>query len=70
LEGRALVAAMTGRLKEGTIVVIRSFDDVPEHRFRIDTVEDDCVTGIALDGPFAGRYGEPYLELIKSVCSD
>ena len=61
---------MIGDLKEGAIVVLRAFDDVPEHRFQIQTVEEDCVTGIALDGPLAGYYGEPSLEQIKSVCSD
>jgi hypothetical protein len=49
------------------VVVIRAFDDVPEHLFRIHSVEEDRVTGEALDGPFAGAYGEPPLELIKSV---
>ena len=61
---------MTGELKEGITVVLRAFDDVPEHRFQVETVEEDCVTGIALDGPLAGQYGEPPLELIKSICSD
>ncbi|SDJ39115.1 hypothetical protein [Lutimaribacter saemankumensis] len=53
-------------LKPDAVVVIRAFDDVPEHLFRIDTVEEDHVTGMALTGPFAGHYGEPSLDLIKS----
>lgn len=57
-------------LKLGSIVVIEAFDDVPEHRFTIETVEEDCVTGIALDGPLAGYYGEPSLGQIKSVSTD
>lgn len=57
-------------LSAGTIVVLHAFDDVPEHRFRIETVEEDCVTGFALDGPLAGHYGEPSFEMIKSVSTD
>ena len=53
-------------LKPNAVVVIRAFDDVPEHLFRIHSVEQDCVTGIALTGPLAGSYGEPPLELIKT----
>ena len=49
---------------EGDIVVVAGFDDVPEHLFRIETVEDDLVTGIALTGPLAGSYGEPAIEMI------
>jgi len=39
------------------VVVIRAFDDVPEHLFLIHSVEEDRVTGVALTGPFAGSYG-------------
>lgn len=53
-------------LKPESVVVIRAFDDVPEHLFEIHTIEDDCVTGIALTGPLAGSYGEPPLELVKA----
>lgn len=54
-------------VEAGSIVVIRAFDDVPAHRFQVHTVEEDCVTGIALDGPLAGHYGEPPLDLIASI---
>jgi hypothetical protein len=54
-------------LREGCTVVVLAFDDVPEHLFLVQTVEDDCVTGIALSGPLAGSYGEPPIELIKGV---
>ncbi|TMV09988.1 hypothetical protein FGK63_02655 [Ruegeria sediminis] len=54
-------------LNPGDVVVIRAFDDVPEHRFRVDEVFEDCVTGFALTGPLAGEYGEPSLELIIRV---
>ncbi|WP_168733194.1 hypothetical protein [Thalassobius vesicularis] len=46
------------------IVTIRAFDDVPEHRFEVLEVHEDCVTGFALTGPFAGEYGEPPIELV------
>ncbi len=54
-------------LKPDDVVVIAAFDDVPEHRFLVWSVEDDCVTGIALTGPLAGEYGEPALELILRI---
>ncbi|RLJ41040.1 hypothetical protein BCF46_3616 [Litoreibacter meonggei] len=54
-------------LVEGVTVVLRAFDDVPEHLFLIHSVEEDCVTGVALTGPLTGAYGEPPIELIKSV---
>ncbi len=55
------------RPREGDVVVIRAFDDVPEHLFRIVATHEDCVTGFALTGPLAGSYGEPPLELILRV---
>ena len=51
----------------GDVVVIAAFDDVPEHEFLVDEVLDDCVTGVALTGPFAGEYGEPELSMIVRV---
>ncbi|WP_288075329.1 hypothetical protein [Pseudomonas sp.] len=59
----------TLRLTPGCTVVIAAFDDVPEHRFKVEEILDDCVTGIALTGPFAGDYGEPELALILRVVS-
>ena len=56
-------------LKEGDVVVIQAFDDIPEHSFRIDEVFEDFVTGMALSGPLAGVYGEPDLELVVRVLS-
>ncbi len=56
-------------LTEGAVVLIAAFDDVPEHFFEVHSVEDDCVTGIALTGPLAGSYGEPPIEMIKAVQS-
>jgi hypothetical protein len=58
------------RLHKGTVVIIAAFDEVPEHQFVIHTVELDCVTGTALTGPLAGSYGEPGIDLIKSVVKD
>lgn len=56
------------RLQVGTIVLLIAFDDVPEHLFEIHSVEEDCVTGIALSGPFKGEYGEPAHTMIKAIC--
>ncbi len=55
------------RYQRGDVVVIAAFDDVPQHLFRIDSVEEDCVTGIAVTGPLAGSYGEPAIELIVGL---
>ena len=54
-------------LVPGVVVVISSFDDVPEHDFEVHTVEYGHVTGVALTGPFAGEYGEPDFDQIVSV---
>jgi len=54
-------------LQEGDVVVIRAFDDWPEHLFEVDETFDDCVSGYSITGPLAGVYGEPGFELIKSV---
>ncbi|UWR14615.1 hypothetical protein [Sulfitobacter sp. M368] len=54
-------------LREGDVVVIRAFDDWPEHLFEVDETFDDCVRGYSITGPLAGVYGEPGFELIKSV---
>lgn len=53
----------------GSIVLIAAFDDVPEHRFQVDEVFEDCVTGFVLSGPLAGEYGEPPLEWVLRVLS-
>ena len=61
---------MAVELKElypGCIVLIAAFDDVSEHRFLVEEVFDDLVTGTALTGPFAGEYGEPEIEMITDV---
>jgi len=57
-------------LQPGDVVVIAAFDDIPEHRFQIETVEEDCVTGIALSGPLEGSYGEPEFALIVGLHTD
>ncbi|MDV7272126.1 hypothetical protein RYZ20_14615 [Thioclava sp. A2] len=57
-------------LHTGAIVLICAFDDIPEHLFQIDEVFEDCVTGQALTGPFAGEYGEPEIEMILRVVSE
>ena len=59
----------TSDLTPGMHVLIRAFDDVPEHVFELHTIEDGFVTGMALTGPFAGEYGEPDIELVLRVVS-
>ena len=54
----------TSNLTPGMHVLIRAFDDVPEHVFDVHTIEDGFVTGTALTGPLAGEYGEPDIELV------
>jgi hypothetical protein len=54
-------------LREGDVVVIRAFDDWPEHLFEVDETFDDCVSGYSITGPLAGVYGEPGWELIDRV---
>jgi hypothetical protein len=51
-------------LKEDDIVVIRAFDDIPEHLFRVWEVYEDCITGYSISGPLEGVYGEPAFEMI------
>ena len=46
----------TSDLTPGTHVLMRVFDDVPEHVFEVHTIEDDLVTGQTLTGPLAGEY--------------
>jgi len=51
----------------GSIVLIASFDEIPEHSFLVNEVFEDCITGTALTGPFAGEYGEPDIALVLRV---
>ncbi len=57
------------KLNPGDVVVVRAFDDVPEHLFRVEKVFEDCVTGFAVTGPLAGSYGEPALEMVVRLVS-
>ena len=59
----------TSALTPGMRVLIRGFDDVPEHVFEVHTIEDGLVTGMAVTGPLAGEYGEPDIELVLRVLS-
>ena len=59
----------TSDLTPGMHVLIRAFDDVPEHVFELHTIEDGYITGMAVTGPFAGEYGEPDIELVLRVLS-
>ena len=55
------------RLRPGMHVIIRAFDDVPEHTFVIHSIEDGHITGMALTGVLQGQYGEPDNKLILRV---
>jgi hypothetical protein len=59
----------TSTLTPGMRVLIRGFDDVPEHVFEVHTIEDGYITGMAVTGPLAGKYGEPDIELVLRVLS-
>lgn len=61
------MAVTVKELYPGCIVLIAAFDDIPEHRFLVEEVFDDLVTGTALTGPLAGEYGEPEIEMITAV---
>ena len=54
-------------MESGDVVLIRAFDDVPEHLFRVEEVFEDCITGHPLTGPFQGEYGEPELSMVIRV---
>ena len=54
-------------MEPGSIVLIRAFDDVPEHLFRVEEAYQDCITGQALTGPLQGEYGEPELSMVIRV---
>ena len=59
----------TSDLTPGMHVLMRAFDDVPEHVFEVHTIEDDLVTGQTLTGPLAGEYCKPNIELVLRVLS-
>ncbi len=54
-------------LKAGDVVIVKAFDDLPEHLFQVEATHEDCVSGHAITGPLAGIYGEPGMELILSI---
>ena len=56
-------------IKPGDVLVTRGFDDIPEHQFQVEEVQEDLVTGTVLTGPLAGEYGEPDREMIVEVIS-
>ena len=59
----------TLQIRAGDVVIIRGFDDIPDHQFQVEEVYEDLVTGTALTGPLAGEYGEPDREMIVEVIS-
>ncbi len=46
-------------LREDDVVVIRAFDDWPEHLFQVWEVYDDSITGYSITGPLEGVYPPP-----------
>lgn len=54
-------------IKLGDVVLIKAFDDVPKHKFRITDVWPDAVGGIAMEGPLKNQYGEPCYAQIEKV---
>jgi hypothetical protein len=42
-------------MEPGNVVLIRAFDDVPEHFFRVEEVYEDCITGQTLAGCLQGE---------------
>lgn len=56
-------------LQEDDVVVIRAFDEWPEHLFRVWEVYDGFITGYSITGPLEGVYGEPEFALILRVHS-
>ena len=57
-------------MRPAIVVVVKAFDDVPEHLFLVDEVFPDHVTGVALTGPLAGAYGEPELAVVRPLGTD
>lgn len=54
-------------LHPGVVVVITTFDDVPEHLFEVQNVHEDCITGVTITGPLKGCYGEPAIEMVLRI---
>lgn len=50
-------------LKEGDVVHIKAFDDMPKSRMRVQEVIEDAVTGMVLfEGDDMEEYGELYAD--------
>lgn len=58
---------MKDSITEGSVVLIKAFDDIPQHTFWVTDVFEDCVGGYSLEGPLAGEYGEPDYDLIIAI---
>lgn len=54
-------------VREGSVVVLKPIDDIPEHLFRVTEVIDDVLCGYSLTGPLAGEYGEPDFDLVDRL---
>ena len=58
------------QIKRGDVVMIKGFDDIPEHQFRVDEVYQDFITGLAVTGPLAGEYGEPDIDMVLRLADE
>lgn len=54
-------------IKPGSVVVLRTFDDIPQHLFRVSEVYEDVLGGYSLTGPLIDEYGEPDVGLVLRV---
>ena len=57
-------------IEPGEVVVVKAFDEVPEHLFLVQEVFEDFVAGAAVTGPLAGSYGEPEFALLRPLGTD
>ncbi len=54
-------------LRVGSVVRLAPLDDLPRHLFKVHSIHDGFVTGVALTGPLRDTYGEPETDLIEEV---
>jgi hypothetical protein len=57
-------------IEPGEVVVVKAFDEVPEHLFLVQEVFEDFVAGVVLTGPLAGSYGEPDRSQLRPLGTD
>lgn len=67
LTSYVLARSFSSVVISGSVVVLKALDEVPPHLFRVDSIVDDTLCGVALTGPLAGEYGEPDKELVDRI---